>query len=136
MHNDDGYWGIENNTLIEDIFEQKRLQTEIKDRIQRMEHVLISRMEEEGAAAIPHSRFRVERVLDGWDDNKLQPLYELMSSRDVAKAILPASERVVTTPERWNGSVLRTFMKFGSEIRNTIEGAKTWKRQIKITELE
>ena len=129
MHNDDGYWGIENNTLIEDIFEQKRLQTEIKDRIQRMEHVLISRMEEEG-------RFRVERVLDRWDDNKLQPLYELMSSRDVAKAILPASERVVTTPERWNGSVLRTFMKFGSEIRNTIEGAKTWKRQIKITELE
>ena len=128
------YRDTDSDLLIQRIFEQRAMQAALQDSIQRMEHVLVTRMEEENASAIPHPHFEVMRVADGWEDSKLRTLYELMPAQEVAKAILPEKKQVIITPERWDGRVLRTFTKFGSEVRDTIEGARRWKRQVRITE--
>ena len=52
------YRDTDSDLLIQRIFEQRAMQAALQDSIQRMEHVLVTRMEEENASAIPHRTSR------------------------------------------------------------------------------
>ena len=96
------------------------------DKRGRIEHELTRRLEADDATVLAHPTHTVA-ITPGkptWDYSRLAALRELLPESEIAKAYTPAHEQLISVPERWDGTKLRTLRKFGREVAEAIDRAR------------
>jgi hypothetical protein len=90
---------------------------------QYVEYLLLRRMEERGADAVPAKGhdIKLSHPYDT-DPDRLTPLAELLDPATIAAGYTPPEQ--VWTPPKWNMTVVNSWRKFGTTIADIIDGAK------------
>ena len=113
-------------------------QSDLDNEIRKLEYEITREMETIGARELPHKLYDVQLKLSRtqFDSISLKPLLEnelIADELHDSKAYVPAHEEIKQIPEKWDGTQLKKFTKYGGEIAETIGKAtmRTYKLQIK-----
>ncbi len=122
----EGLATMDDHTLIEVWDSFKDAEDRHKDGRKYAEYLLLRRMIEREADAVPSGTHEV-KLTHAYDTdfNALEALKELVEPAMIAAAYTPP-EQVWTDP-KWNWVVLNSYRKFGAEISRIIDGGKVHK---------
>lgn len=115
--------GMDDHALIEMWDTYKDQEDRNKSGRQLVEYLLLRRMIDRVADAVPSSTHDI-RLTHPYDTDvgKLDALRELIDPAMIAEGYTPPQQ--VWTDPKWNMTVLNSWRKYGSEIAGVIDGAK------------
>lgn len=117
---------IDHQALINKHIQLTRIMTTLQERKGRIEMELHQYMETEEAKVILHPTHDIElKESRAYDHSKLAALRELVDPVELegSGAFTPAHQDTVDVPEKWNMTKVKPFIKYGGEIKATIENS-------------
>ncbi len=126
--------GMDTNRLVEDWDDYTKNIASMREMLAMIEMEITKRMRADSATAVAHDDFTVELAgTPKYDESKLYAVLEYIPQADLVKAgaYTPAHEETVQVPEKFNATKLKPFGKFGSDIRDIIQGAR-WESNVRL----
>lgn len=104
---------------------QERLEAD-RDAQQRIEYVLIKRMEADGATALAHDEFDVKLGYGTgqWDPARLAALREIVPQSAIDEAFVPEHDETIHVSPKWDMRKAARFGKYGKEAQEVLDRAK------------
>jgi hypothetical protein len=95
-----------------------------KDEMERAEFELTTRMERDGATAVPHPEFDVRmESKPTYDHGKLAMLREFVPPDELTRGYTQEHEQTVTIAAKWDMRIVKSWSKYGNEVKDAIKSA-------------
>ncbi len=128
MENENG-WGafyeaLSTEQLVDEVGFLREALEPLAAKLSRVEYEIISRMDAEGATAVPHKTHvvKLERRVT-YDQGKLASLREVLPAEVHEAAWTPERQETRTVPGRWDMRKVAGLKRYGADVVEVIERA-------------